>query len=57
VGVIAAYLCNARFHVTAFVLLLGPVCNFPRFFSLGWQQHKGFFTTRPNIHLSANNAH
>jgi len=57
VGVIAGSLCTALFHVTACVLLQGPASYFPRSPLRVGNSTKGLFTTRPNIHLSANKAH
>jgi hypothetical protein len=58
VGVIAVSLSTALFPVTAGVLLQGPASYFPPSF-LSWlaAAQKALLTTRPNIHLSANNAH
>jgi hypothetical protein len=58
VGVIAVSLCTVLFPVTASVLLQGPASYFPPFSPLlVGSSTKGLFTTRPNIHLLANNAH
>jgi len=58
VGVIAVSLCTALFHVTTCVLLQGPASYIPLFPSpLVGNNTKRLFTTRPNIHLSANKAH
>ena len=56
VGVIAVSLCTVLFHVTESVLLQGPARYFPLPPLVG-NSTKGLFTTRPNIHLSANSAH
>jgi hypothetical protein len=48
--------CNVPLHCT--LARNGPACNFPRFF-FPWlaATQRAFSPTRPNIHLSANNAH